>query len=36
MFQEHEDYRPEHGEVVESAGVGDGIVGHEEPEEDED
>lgn len=35
MFEEHEDYGVEHFEVVEAAGVGHGVVGHKEPEENE-
>ena len=36
MFEEHKDYGVEHFEVVEAAGVGHGVVGHKEPEENEE
>lgn len=34
MLEEHEHDGPKHFEIVESAGVGDWVVGHKEPEED--
>lgn len=36
MFEEHGDYTPEHLEIIEAIWVGAGIVGHEEPEKNED
>ena len=36
VFEQHGKNAVQHLEVVEPAGVGGGIVGHEEPEEDED
>ncbi len=35
MFEEHGDDTPKHLEIVEAPWVGAGIVGHEQPEKDE-
>ena len=36
MVPQHGDNAPKHLEVIQPAGVGGGVVRHEEPEEDED